>query len=111
MALTGKQRTKRYRKAQKQKGIVEIRIWVKKDDAGFIKKLATGFFRDPGQKKIFEAKGRGAPAKLYQIQMAERVARSVGKHPPEHLYKHQLSLSKWIFDRLAARKNKRKKAS
>jgi len=107
MALTGQQRSKRYRKTQKDRGFVEIRIWVKKDDAGFIKKLATGFFRDPGQKKIFEAKGRGAPAKLYQIQMAERVARSVGKNPPEHLYKHQLSLSKWIFNRLSALKAKK----
>lgn len=109
MALTGQQRTKKYRKAQKEKGMVEIRMWVKKNDAEFIKKLAAGFFRDPSQKRLFEKKGRGSPAKEHQIQMAEKVARRAGKNPPQHLYGHQLSLSKWIFDKLAELKDKRKK--
>ena len=109
MALTGQQRTKRYRKAQKEKGMVQIRVWVKRNDADFIKKLATGFFRDPGQKRLFEKKGRGGPAKEHQIQMAEKVARRAGKNPPQHLYGHQLSLSKWIYDKLADLKGRKKK--
>ena len=111
MALTGQQRMKCYRKAQKEKGLVQIRIWVKKNDADFIKKLASGFFRDPTQKRLFEKKGRGSPAKEHQIQMTENVARKAGKNPPQHLYRHQLSLSKWIFDKLAELKEKRKKKS
>ena len=63
-----------------------------------MKKLASEFFMDRKNKKLFESKQRGRQAEPHQIEMAKELARKLGKAEPEQFYSHHLSLAKWIYD-------------
>jgi hypothetical protein len=87
-------RTKEYRRKMKEKGLVQVRIWVEKEDEKFVKFVAK-FCREGRNKKTKKRYGR--PAKPNQIKLAQDIAAKNGLTEPKHLYDYHISLAAWIW--------------
>ena len=88
------ERMQDYRDRMEAKGLVQVRVWVDKQDEGFVKFIAR-FCRDGRKKK---AKVRfGRPASDYQIRSAQAIALAKDIPEPKHLYGHHISLGAWMW--------------
>ena len=87
------ERMQNYRKRMEEKGLVQVRIWVEKEDEGYFKSLAK-FCRGERGKKVKKRFGR--PASDRQIEFAKTVASSNNAPEPKHLYGYHISLHSWI---------------
>src|SRR5476651_65478 len=87
-------RTKEYRRKMKEKGLVQVRIWVEKEDEKFVKFVAK-FCREGRNKTPKKRYGRSA--KPNQIKLAQDIAEENGLPEPKHLYDYHISLAAWIW--------------
>jgi hypothetical protein len=79
----------------KEKGLVQVRLWVEKEDEKFVKFIAK-FCRNEGRwKKPKERYGR--PAASRQIELAKKIASENGLPEPKHLYDYHISLAAWTW--------------
>jgi len=88
------ERMQAYRERMEEKGLVQVRIWVKKEDAEFVKYVAK-FCRESRGKK--EKKRYGRQATQQQIEFAKALAKSKNVPEPDHLYDHHISLAGWTW--------------
>ena len=88
------ERMQAYRDRMKEKGLVQVRVWVDQQDENFVKFLAK-FCRD-GRKKSLK-KRFGRPASDYQISIAKEIAEANSIPEPKHLYGHHISLGAWMW--------------
>lgn len=88
------ERMQAYRNRMANKGLVQVRIWVDRQDEEFIKFLAK-FCRDGRKKKPKKRFGR--PASEHQITQAQEIALDNDVPEPTHLYNHHISLAAWIW--------------
>ena len=88
------ERMQDYRDRMDEKGLVQLRIWVKKEDAEFIKYIAK-FCREWREKK--EKKRYGRRASQQQIDFAKALAKSKKVPEPDHLYDYHISLAGWTW--------------
>lgn len=89
------ERMKEYRKRQVEKGLVQVRLWVTKEDEEFFKFMSK--MVNPNQKNKVEKKRFGRQATQRQINLAEEIAERLAINPPKHLYPHHISLCGWIW--------------
>jgi len=82
------ERMQEYRKRMKEKGLVQVRIWVEEQDENFVKYIAK-FFREVREKK--EKKRYGRRASKQKIDFAKALAKSKNVPEPNHLYDHHNS--------------------
>ena len=87
------ERMKLYRKNMEAKGLVQIRVWIEKEDEEFIKFIAK-FCR---KERLEEKKRYGRPANSFQIRIAKSLSRAKNIPEPKHLYDYHLSLAGWIW--------------
>jgi len=87
-----------YRKRMQEKGFIQLRIWVEKQDEEFIRfiKFVAKFCRDR-DKQPTEKRRFGRRASDSQIGFAKQIAKAKGISEPEHLYDYHISLSTWIW--------------
>jgi hypothetical protein len=90
------ERMQDYRRRMDEKGLVQVRVWVEKQDEEFIKFIAK-FCRNEREKK--EKPRFGRPARPYQIQIAKDIASANNLPEPKHLYDYHISLASWIWGR------------
>ena len=83
-----------FRSKQEQKGLVQIRLWVNKDDENFFKYLAK---QSRPQTEIIEKKRFGHAATQHQINKAKAIAEAKNLKEPKHLYSYHISLNAWIW--------------
>ena len=88
------ERMQAYRKRMEEKGFIQVRVWVEKQDEEFVKFVAK-FCRDSLRK--IEKKRFGRRASDRQIDFARGVASSNQVPEPTHLYGHHISLCGWIW--------------
>jgi hypothetical protein len=88
------ERMQDYRRRMNQKGWVQVRVWVEKQDEEFVKFIAR-FCREERTTK--EKKRFGRQADLLQIEIARNIALSKNIPEPQHLYGHHISLGAWIW--------------
>lgn len=88
------ERMQAYRNRMAEKGLVQVRVWVEKEDEAFVKFLAK-FCREERTKKVKKRFGR--PASPRHIAKAEEVALAKNVPAPKHLYDHHISLTAWIW--------------
>src|SRR5476649_43704 len=88
------ERMQSYRQRMEDKVLVQVRLWVEKQDEEFVKFLAK-FCRDERVKK--EKKRYGRRASDHQIRLAQAVAESNNLPEPKHLYNYHISLGGWIW--------------
>ena len=88
------ERMQDYRERMDEKGLIQLRIWVKKEDAEFIKHIAK-FCREWRKKK--EKKRYGRRASQQQIEFAKDLAKAKNIPEPDHLYDHHISLAGWTW--------------
>ena len=79
---------------KKSKGLVQLRIWIEKQDEEFVKFIAK-FCRGEREKKQKERFGRRASH--HQIARAKAIAEANKIPEPEHLYDYHISLASWIW--------------
>jgi hypothetical protein len=90
------ERMQAYRMRMEKRGLVQVRVWIEKQDEEFVKFIAK-FCRDEREKTGKEKKRFGRPANHHQIRIAKAIA-SVNDLPePEHLYNYHISLSAWMW--------------
>lgn len=87
-------RMKLFREKQEKKGLVQLRLWVNKDDEEFFKYLAK---ESRPQRKIVEKKRFGRAASQSQINKAKEIAEDKKLREPKHLYDYHISLGGWIW--------------
>ena len=88
------ERMQAYRDRMDEKGFVQLRIWVRKEDAEFIKyvsKFCRGIKEKKGKKRY------GQRASKQQIQFAKTLAKRKNVPEPNHLYDHHISLAGWTW--------------
>jgi len=88
------ERMQEYRKRMKEKGLVQVRIWVEEQDEEFVKYIAK-FCREVREKK--EKKRHGRRASNQQIDFAKDLAKLKNVPEPDHLYDYHISLSGWTW--------------
>src|SRR5579862_114365 len=88
------ERMQTYRKRMKEKGLVQLRIWIEKQDEEFVKFIAK-FCRGEREKKQKERFGRRASH--HQIARAKAIAEANKIPEPEYLYDYHISLASWIW--------------
>jgi hypothetical protein len=88
------ERMQDYRKRMEEKGLVQVRMWVEKQDAEFVKYIAK-FCREVREKK--ERKRYGRRASKQQIDFAKALAKLKNVPEPDHLYNHHISLAGWTW--------------
>ena len=88
------ERTQEYRKKMKEKGLIQVRVWVDKQDEKFIKYLSK-FCREERLKKEKQRSGR--PANSHQIRIAKAIASANNVPEPKHLYAYHISLAAWMW--------------
>ena len=89
------ERMQEYRKRMKEKGLVQVRIWVEEQDEEFVKYIAK-FCREVKEKK--EKKRYSRRASKQQINFAKALANSKNIPEPDHLYDHHISsLTGWTW--------------
>ena len=79
-----------YRQRMKDKGLVQVRVWVEKQDEEFVKHIAK-FCREVRERKGKKRHGRRASEQ--QIEFARALAKSKNVPEPDHLYDHHISLA------------------
>jgi hypothetical protein len=88
------ERMQDYRRRMEEKGLVQVRMWVEKQDVEFVKYIAK-FCREVREKK--EKKRYGRRASKQQIDFAKALAKSKNVPEPDHLYGHHISLAGWTW--------------
>ncbi len=88
------ERMQAYRDRMAEKGLVQVRVWVEKQDEAFVKSIAQ-FCRAGREKKVKKRFGR--PASDYQISRAREIALANNVPEPEHLYDYHISLGAWMW--------------
>ncbi len=88
-------RMKEYRKRQVDKGLVQLRLWVTKEDEEFFKFMSK--MVNKNKQEIIEKERFGRQATERQIKFAEEIAKKLTMDPPRHLYLHHISLCGWIW--------------
>jgi hypothetical protein len=88
------ERMQAYRDRMREKGLVQVRVWVDKQDEEFVKFMAK-FCREEGKKKP-PKKRFGRPASEYQIRLSQEIAEANSVPEPKHLYGHHISLGAWM---------------
>jgi len=89
------ERMQSYRKRMEEKGLVQVRVWVEKQDEKFVKfiaKFCRGKLKQPKEKERF-----GRRASDAQIRFVKKLAKAKGIPEPEHLYDYHISLSAWTW--------------
>jgi len=89
------ERMQSYRKRREEKGLVQVRVWVEKQDEKFVKFIAK-FCRDERKPKK-EKERFGRRASDAQIRFVKKLAKVKGIPDPEHLYDYHISLSAWTW--------------
>jgi hypothetical protein len=89
------ERMQSYRKRMEEKGLVQVRVWVEKEDEKFFKFVAK-FCRDK-DKQLTEKERFGHRASDAQIKFVKKLAKAKGIPEPEHLYDYHISLSAWTW--------------
>ena len=77
-----------------EKGLIQVRVWVEKQDEEFVKFIAE-FCRKEREKKGKERFGR--PANERQIEIAKVLALEHNVSEPKHLYNYHISLAAWMW--------------
>jgi hypothetical protein len=77
-----------------EKGLVQVRVWVEKQDEEFVKFIAK-FCREERQKKPRKRFGRAASDR--QIRLAKQIALANNVAEPKHLYEYHISLAAWTW--------------
>ncbi len=72
-----------FRLRQKEKGLVQLRLWVNKEDEEFFKYLAK---QSRPQREVVEKKRFGRPASQAQTDFAKEIAEIKNLKEPKHLY-------------------------
>ena len=88
------ERMQNYRDRMSEKGLVQVRVWVEKQDEEFVKYLAK-FCREVRETKSQKRYGRRATER--QIRFAQNLAKSKNVPEPQHLYDHHISLAAWTW--------------
>jgi len=88
-------RMKEYRKRQVDKGLVQLRLWVTKEEEPFFKFMSK--MLNPNKQELVEQERFGRQATNKQIKFAEEIAKRLTIDPPRHLYLHHISLCGWIW--------------
>lgn len=88
------ERMQAYRERMEEKGLVQVRIWVEKQDVEFFKYIAK-FCREIREKKEKKRYGRRSSKK--QIEFAKSLAKSKNVPEPDHLYDYHISLAGWTW--------------
>lgn len=88
------ERMENFRLRQKQKGLVQVRLWVDEGDVDFFKYLSKE--SRPERQKV-EKKRFGRQASQRQINLAREIAEIKKLDEPKHLYGHHISLCGWIW--------------
>ena len=88
------ERMQAYRERMEEKGLVQVRIWVEKQDVEFFKYIAKSC-REIREKKEKKRYGRRASKK--QIEFAKSLAKSKNVPEPDHLYDYHISLAGWTW--------------
>ena len=83
-----------FRLRQKEKGLVQLRLWVNKEDEEFFKYLAK---QSRPQKEVVQKERFGRPASPAQIDFAKEIAELKNLKEPKHLYNYHISLCGWIW--------------
>lgn len=83
-----------FRFRQKEKGLIQLRLWVNKEDEEFFKYLAK---QSRPQKEVAQKERFGRPASQAQIDLAKEIAELKNLKEPRHLYNHHISLCGWIW--------------
>lgn len=86
---------KEYRKRQVDKGLVQLRLWVTKEEEPFFKFMSK--MLNLNKQELFEKERFGRQATDRQIKFAEEIAKRLIIDPPAHLYPHHISLCGWIW--------------
>jgi hypothetical protein len=89
------ERMNSYRKRMDEKGLVQVRVWVDKEDEEFVKFMAKFCREERGKEQPKERYGR--PANHHQIRIAKSISSSKNLPEPEHLYDHHISLAAWMW--------------
>jgi hypothetical protein len=84
-----------YRKRMDEKGLVQVRVWVDKEDEEFIKYIAKFCREERATEQVKERYGR--PANHHQIRIAKAIASARNLPEPEHLYDYHVSLAAWMW--------------
>jgi hypothetical protein len=90
------ERMQAYRSRMEQKGLVQVRFWVEKQDEEFVKFIAK-FCREERVKTGKEKARFGRPASHHQIRIAKAIASANNIPEPEHLYNYHISLAAWMW--------------
>ena len=88
-------RMKEYRKRQVEKGLVQLRLWVTREDEEFFKFMSK--MVNPSRQNEVEQKRFGRQATIRQINFAEEIAKRLKIDPPRHLYPYHISLCGWTW--------------
>ena len=88
------ERMQNYRDRMSEKGLVQVRVWVEKQDEEFVKYIAK-FCREVREKNPKKRYGRRATER--QIRFAQNLAKSKNLPEPGHLYGHHISLAAWTW--------------
>ena len=91
------ERMQAYRKRMEDKGLVQVRIWVEKQDEEFVKFIAKFCREEKEERKKTPKKRFGRPANERQIEFAKAIALANNVPEPEHLYDYHISLCGWIW--------------
>ena len=92
------ERMQSYRQRMEEKGFIQVRMWIEKQDEEFVKFVAK-FCRDRSKppKESKEKKRFGRRASDEQIRFVKKLAKAKGLPEPEHLYDYHISLSAWTW--------------
>lgn len=88
------ERMEAFRLRQKEKGLVQLRLWVNQEDEEFFKYLAK---QSRPERHLAEKKRYGRAATQRQIDLAKEIAEIKKMKEPKHLYNHHISLCGWIW--------------
>jgi hypothetical protein len=88
------ERMENFRLRQEKKGLIQVRLWVKKEDEEFFKYLSK---HSRPKRELIEKKRFGRSASQRQIDHAKEIAEIKNLKEPKHLYNHHISLCGWIW--------------
>lgn len=89
------ERMKSYRKRMEEKDLVQVRVWVDKQDEEFVKFIGKFCREERGKEQTKKRYGR--PANHHHIRIAKSIASSKNLPEPEHLYDYHISLAAWMW--------------
>jgi hypothetical protein len=94
---------KECRSRQSEKGLVQLRLWVAKEDEEFFKCMSK--MVSPNKKELVEQELFSRKATQQQIKHAEMIAKRLSIDTPIHLYSHHISLCGWIWAHMSKNRN------